>query len=418
MSEERVGDNFGGPGLDSRPKVGDDRVSAAIEESDRKESDKRYDKAKERFYSSLGMKPPKEGEPDAIMSGGDYLPGQAPVTLPEKSKKAEKPAKSAKSEREEKRDRKSQPPLRQAEPESEEIEEEPADEAEPVDADDVQEDVEADAEEETTDEDVSSESEEKEEESDDEDSSSDLDEETTILRRAQIPMSVIKKMTRAESRRMAEIERVRQAHADDLGRQLGEAKKKESGDKPSAESGSVTPPEQPAKRTSVEPLLGILGDDAAPALTEYDKTIDDRVDSLRKELSAVYLDDLLDDARSELAEQFPELGNDRFFKSIREEMSVLGQSKFTKLDGLTKRAKIQSLMERAVTAARQSKGLKVGRGDKAPAAPARKHGTVSPLKRTSTAPKVGTTDRSQKSWDMLMQGMAPKEVRRRLDSRS
>jgi len=297
MSEERVGDNFGGPGLDSRPKVGDDRVSAAIEESDRKESDKRYDKAKERFYSSLGMKPPKEGEPDAIMSGGVYLPGQAPVTLPDKSKKAEKPAKSAKSEREEKRDRKSQPPLRQAEPESEEIEEEPADEAEPVDADDVQEDVEADAEEETTDEDVSSESEEKEEESDDEDSSSDLDEETTILRRAQIPMSVIKKMTRAESRRMAEIERVRQAHADDLGRQLGEAKKKESGDKPSAESGSVTPTEQPAKRTSVEPLLGILGDDAAPALTEYDKTIDDRVDSLRKELSAVYLDDLLVRAR-------------------------------------------------------------------------------------------------------------------------
>jgi len=414
MSEERVGDTFGGPGLDSRPKVGDDRVSAAIEETDRREADKRYDKAKERFYKSFGMKPPKPGEADAMMAGGDYLPGQAPVTLPKQAEREKTREKPEKQEREEKRERKAQPALRQ----DEAVEEDSTDELELDDADVSQEEIVAEAEEETTDEGVSPESEETEDESDEEEPSSDLDEETTILRRAQLPMSVIKKMTRAESSLMAEIERVRQAHTDDLGRQLGEAKKKESGDKPSAESGSVTPPEQPAKRASVEPLLGILGDDAAPALSEYDKSIDDRVESVRKELSTMYLEDMLDDARAELVEQFPELGNDRFFKSIREEMSVLGQSKFTKFDGLTKRAKIQSLMERAVSAARQSKGLKAGRGDKAPAAPARKHGTVSPLKRSATAPKVGTNDRATKSWDMLMQGMAPKEVRRRLDSRS
>lgn len=408
MTEQVVGSTFGqGSALDNRVKVGDERHGVAIEEMDARESSKNLERGKKAFYAKLGMQPPKDGEPDAQISAGDYLPGEIPVAVPKNGERQQK--REAREEKPDKRERRAQPALK-SEPEpveaEEPVEEEAAEEA-PDDEDD-----------EITEEGVSPESDESGEEGDGEEPSSDLEEEATVLRRAKIPMSVIKKLTREESSRLTAILKVQQARMDDLGRQIGEAKNTESEDEPSAESGRVTPPEQPAKRSSVEPLLGILGDDAAPALESYDKSIDERLGTVKAELAAMYLDDMLDDARDGLKDRFPELLNDRFFKSIREEMSVLGRSKFTKLAGTTKRAKIQSLMERAALNAREAKGLNNGRAEKAPAAPARKHGTISPPKRTATPPKVGTQDRAEAAWGMLMQNIAPAEVRRRLDSRS
>jgi len=381
------------------PKVGDAAHSDMIANLDAKESARKVEDSRKWFYEQMGAKPPKDGEADISLNPDEYVPGEARVKVPEKAPKAEKRG-----------ERKAQPALTKEKPVEVPAEEEPADEEAADEA--------PEAEEETTEEGVSPDSEETEAESDDEEASSDLEEEATILRRAKVPMSVVKKLSREESSRLAGILKGTQATIDDLGRQLGEAKKMESEDDLSAESGRVTPPEQPAKKSTVEPLLQVLGEDAAPALSEYDKSIDDRVKQAETRLAGMYLDDLLDDARESLKEQFPEVLNDRFFQgTIRQEMSVLGQSKLTKLSGTTKRARIQSLMERALLNAREAKGLGNGRAEKAPAAPARKHGTVSPPKRVQAQPKVGTVDRAEAAWGLLMQNIAPKEAKRRLDSR-
>lgn len=404
MGEPKVGDSVlgSGPGMDNRPKVGGESVGLMVEEADAREGARRIEKSRKDFYAKMGMQAPKDGEPDAHIEAGDFLPGEIPVRKP-------------KDQQPKKQERKAQKPLQREEP-AEEAEEAPAEEEAAEEAPEGEE-------EETTEEGVSPESEESGSESEDEEASSDLDAEATVFSRAKVPMSVVKKLSRAESSRLAAILETQQARMDDLGRQLGEARAgKESEGNPPAESGRVTPPEQPARKSLVAPLLGLLGEDAAPALAEIDGSIDARVNSAVElaelRMTQGYIDDMIDDAREALKEKFPELLNDRFLKdTIRPEMSILRQSKLFKPAGVTKRAMIQSLMERAALNARAAKGLSNGRTEKAPAAPARKHGTLSPPKRTPTPPKLQHKDRAQASWDLLQQGKTPEEVKRILDSR-